>query len=85
MIAPGQHLTAIGPNGRRHPARVLTTYQSTGGITSVWIDLCEDFIANPANWETVDWATHVLVLTEKAGKYLDLWLEEWRLEVPGQG
>jgi len=85
MIAPGQHLTAIGPNGRRHPARVLTTYQSTGGITSVWIDLCEDFLANPANWATVDWATHVLVLTEKAGNYLDLWQEQWQLEVPGQG
>ena len=64
---------------------MLTTYQSTGGITSVWIDLCEDFIANPATWETVDWATHVLVLTERGGEYLDLWQEQWHLEVPGQG
>ena len=82
MVAPGQELTAIGPNGRRHAARVLTTYESTGGVTSVWVDLCEDFLANPANWETADWSTRVLVLTERGGKYLDLWQEQWELEAP---
>jgi hypothetical protein len=58
------------------------TYQSTGGVTSVWIDLRDDFLANPANWGTADWSTRVLVLTERGGKYLDLWQEEWDLEVP---
>jgi hypothetical protein len=82
VIAPGQEVTAIGPNGRRHPARVLTTYQSTGGITSVWIDLGEDFLANPANRETADWSTRVLVLIERGGEYLDLWEKQWDLEAP---
>lgn len=84
LIAPGQDVTAIGPNGRRHPARVLRTYQSTGGVTSVWIDLGVDFLANPANWETADWATRVLVLTERGGHYLDLWEERWVLDVAGE-
>jgi len=85
LIAAGQHLTVRGPNGRRHSARVLAIYQSTGGITSVWIDLCEDYRANPANWETGEWVTRVLVLTERGGRYLDLWQEQWDLEVAGEG
>jgi hypothetical protein len=59
---------------------VLKIYQSTGGVTSVWIDLDDDSLANPANWETEDWRTGVLVLTERGGKYFDLWQEEWLLE-----
>jgi hypothetical protein len=84
LIAPGQYVTVTGPNGRRHTARVLTTYQSTGGVTSVWIDLCEHFLANPANSETADWCTRVLVLTEREGKYLDLWEEQWCVESGGE-
>jgi hypothetical protein len=84
LIARGQPITAVGPNGRRHPARVLTTYRSTGGVTSIWIDLCEDFLANPANREPAACKTRVLVLTERGGKYLDLWQEQWQLEVPGR-
>jgi len=83
MIAPGQHLTVTGPDGTPHPARVLTTYQSTGGVTSIWIDLCEDYLANPANWEAAEWSTPVLVLTERGGMYLDLWQERWDLETAG--
>jgi hypothetical protein len=82
LLAPGQELTAIGPNGRRHPARVLTAYQSTGGVTSVWVDLREDFPANPANWEMSDLNTRVLVLTGRGGSYVDLWQEQWELELP---
>lgn len=78
-------MTVTGPDGRRHPARVLTMYQSAGGVTSVWIDLCEDYLANPANWETAEWFTHVLVLTERGGVYLDLWQERWDLRTAGDG
>jgi hypothetical protein len=80
-LAAGQRLIVTGPDGLPHPARVLTTYRSTGGVVSVWIDLAEDYLANPANRAAAEWITPVLVLTERSAVYLDLWQERWDLKV----
>ena len=77
----GQEVTATGPDGMTHYGRVLDAYRSTGGIVSVWIDLCGDDSANPANRAAGDWATPVLVLTERNGVYCDLWLHQWEMKV----
>ncbi len=79
-MSPGEELFVIGPSGRRRRARVLDSYQSTGRVTTIWLDLFADLRANPANWETSEWPTRVLVLTERGAQYFDLWGESWQLE-----
>ncbi len=81
MFNCGQEVTATGPDGATHPGRVLDAYRSTGGNVSVWIDLCGHYSANPANLAGSDWASPVLVLTERDGVYRDLWLHQWEVRV----
>jgi hypothetical protein len=80
-VKAGQGVTVTGPDGVTHFGQVLDAYRSTGGIVSVWIDLCGDFSANPANRAGSDWASPVLVLTERDGVYCDLWLHQWEVRV----
>jgi len=80
----GQRVTVTGPDGKPHPGRVLAAYRSTGGFLSVWIDLY-DSLANPANRAAAKWITSVLVLTERAGVYRDLWGGRWELQAADAG
>lgn len=75
----GQKVTITGPDGRPRVGWVLKMYRSTGGFLSMWIDL-DDCYANPANQAATEYMTRVLVLTERAGVYRDLWQEPWLLE-----
>ena len=81
----GQEVTVTGRDGASHRGRVLNAYRSTGGIVSIWIDLCGDETANPANQAAGDWASPVLVLREEDGVYLDLWLNPWQVSVVQHG
>lgn len=85
MFVRGQRLKVTGPDGKRHSALLLTVHQSTGGVFTLWLDLSDDYLANPANRGAKEWFSTVLVLTEKDGAYLDLWLEPWVLEVAENG
>ena len=73
------------PDGESHRGRVLDTYRSTGGIVSIWIDLCGDYYANPANRVAGDCVSQVLVLTERDGIYQDLWLHRWEVRLLKDG
>ena len=81
----GQEVTVTDQDGASHRGRVLNAYRSTGGIVSIWIDLCGDETANPANQAAGDWASPVLVLMERDGVYLDLWLNPWQVSVVQHG
>lgn len=74
----GQRVIVRGPDGKVQHGRIMSAYRSTGGFLSIWIDL-EDCFANPANRSADDCITQVLVLTERAGVYGDLWQEQWEL------
>ena len=75
----GQTLSVRGPEGRTQRGKIVSAYRSTGGFLSVWIDL-DDCFANPANRATDDCTTRMLVLTERAGVYRDLWHGQWELD-----
>jgi hypothetical protein len=75
----GQTVMVRGPDGRTQHGRILSAYRSIGGFLSVWIDL-DDCFANPANRAAEDCMTRVLVLTERAGVYHDLWHGRWELD-----
>jgi hypothetical protein len=75
----GQTLSVRGPDGRTQRGKIVSAYRSTGGFLSVWIDL-DDCFANPANRATDDCTTRMLVLTERAGVYRDLWHGQWELD-----
>jgi hypothetical protein len=75
----GQTLRVRGPDGRTQRGKIVSAYRSTGGFLSVWIDL-DDCFANPANRATDDCTTRMLVLTERAGVYRDLWHGHWELD-----
>lgn len=75
----GQRVIVRGPDGRVQQGRSVSAYRSTGGFLSVWIDL-DDCFANPANRAADACMTRVLVLTERAGVYRDLWHGQWELD-----
>jgi hypothetical protein len=77
--AAGQTVTVRGPDGTARPGRIVSAYRSTGGFLSVWIDL-DDCLSNPANQAAGVCMSRVLVLTEKAGVYRDLWHGHWELD-----
>jgi hypothetical protein len=81
LVRSGQEVTVTGPDGESHSGRVLEVYRSIGGIVSLWIDLCGDDAANPANRAAGDWISPILVLTQRDGEYRDLWLAPWQVKV----